>query len=54
MLPEEVSTEAFKRRSSNAPSDRSRIYRPATTRAPDAAASTVFSVDITMIFRLFA
>ena len=40
MLPEEVSTEAFKRRSSNAPSDRSRIYRPATKRAPDAAAST--------------
>ena len=40
MLPEEVSTEAFKRRSSAHRSIAHGNNRPATTRAPDAAAST--------------
>ena len=40
MLPEEVSTEAFKRRSSSRRPIAHGNYRPATTRAPDAAAST--------------
>ena len=40
MLPEEVSTEAFKRRSSSRRLIAHGNYRPATTRAPDAAAST--------------
>jgi len=40
MLPEEVSTEAFKRRSSSRRPIAHGNTRPATTRAPDAAAST--------------
>jgi hypothetical protein len=40
MLPEEVSTEAFKRRSSARRPIAHGNNRPATTRAPDAAAST--------------
>ena len=40
MLPEEVSTEAFKRRSSSRRPIAHGNNRPATTRAPDTAAST--------------